>query len=135
MTKPRSRASQSLCAFALLTAAAAAQPLPGIALSPPFPALAVKLPAWMAEAPDGSHRCFILEQDGRILLVPRGSDGKDAKEFLNIVDRQPHAGYEQGLLGLAFHPQFKSNGLFYICYSQPDPRRSVISEFKVSADD
>jgi glucose/arabinose dehydrogenase len=39
------------------------------------------------------------------------------------------------LLGLAFHPGFKTNSLFYIYYSQQNPRRSVISEFKVSATD
>jgi len=72
---------------------------------------------------------------GRVLLVQKGADGSKAKEFLNIEDRQPHVSTEQGLLGLAFHPGFKTNGLFYLFYSQQKPRRSVISERKVSAGD
>jgi len=44
-------------------------------------------------------------------------------------------GGEQGLLGLAFHPQFSSNGLFYVDYVADNPRRSVISQFSVAEDD
>lgn len=112
-----------------------AQPLPKIALRPVFPKLDCTWPVWMEEAPDGSGRFAVVEQDGRIVLVSRGMDGSAAHELLNIEDRKPHASLEQGLLSLAFHPQFQSNGLFYIYYSQQDPRRSVISEFKISASD
>ncbi len=96
----------------------------------------------MTEAPDGSGRMFIVEQQGRIFVVPKGSDGSKAKEFLNIVDRKPFMDTEEGLLSLAFHPGFKTNGLCYIYYSQLDPKRefffpgrSVVSELKVSASD
>jgi glucose/arabinose dehydrogenase len=112
-----------------------AQPLPKIQLQPVFPKLDCAWPVWMEEAPDGSHRFAIVEQGGRVLLVPKGSDGATANELLNIEDREPQASLEQGLLSLAFHPQFQSNGLFYIYYSQQEPRRSVISEFKVSTID
>jgi len=89
----------------------------------------------MEQVPDGSDRFAIVEEEGRVLLVQKGADGSKAKEFLNIEDRQPHVSTEQGLLGLAFHPGFKTNGLFYLFYSQQKPRRSVISERKVSAGD
>jgi len=81
------------------------------------------------------------------LIVKKGSDGGDAKEFFNIEDRDPKAGGENecGLLSLAFHPGFATNKLFYVYYnqrnqnrnSQPQnyPIRSVISEVKVSDDD
>ena len=95
----------------------------------------------MSEAPDGSGRIFIVEQNGRILITQKGGDGGASEEFLNITDRNPHADNNNvGLLGMALHPGFKTNGLFYIYYSQLNtnrgaqhPRRCVISEMKVSA--
>lgn len=121
--------------FFLVAFSVPAQPIPIIELRPIFPALKTELPVGMAEAPDGSGRFFILEQDGRIVITRKGSDGRSAKEFLNITNRQPHVNLEEGLLGLTFHPGFRTNGLFYIYYSQQNPRRSVLSEFRVSAQD
>jgi glucose/arabinose dehydrogenase len=128
-----------------------AQPLPTVKLRPVFPALTMDRPVWMSEAPDGSGRFFIVAQEGRIVIARKGTDGAQSNEFLNIVDREPSTAYEEGLLSIAFHPGFKSNGLFYIYYNQPNtnysqtnpnsiqhsffPRRSVISELKVSAAD
>lgn len=111
-----------------------AQPLPKIELRPVFPGFKPELPVGMVEAPDGSGRLFVLEQDGRIVIIRKGTDGKDPKVFLDISNRQPHVNLEEGLLGLAFHPGYATNGLFYIYYSQQNPRRSVVSELKVSAD-
>ncbi len=111
------------------------EPLPKIMLQPVFSKLKFENIVWMEQAPDGSDRFAIVGQDGRVLLARKGTDGSEAKEFLNIEDRQPHASMEQGLLGMAFHPGFKSNGLFYIFYSRQNPRRSVFSEWKVSAND
>ena len=126
----------------LLAGYVRAQSLPRIEMHPLFPALALKRTLWMSEAPDGSGRLFIVQQEGRILIVQKGSDGSQSKEFLNIVDRKPYVDNEEGLLSIAFHPGFKTNHLFYIYYNQQNsqagalfPRRSVISEFKVSASD
>jgi len=121
--------------FAFASAALSHAELPTVELVNAFPALPVERPVWMSEAPDGSARLFILEQRGRILIVQKDSNGSNAVEFLNIVERGPYDDNEEGLLGLAFHPEFKSNGLFYIYYNQHKPRRSVISEFKTSATD
>jgi glucose/arabinose dehydrogenase len=121
----------------------AAQPLPKIKMIKIFPALTLDLPVWMSEAPDGSGRFFIVEQSGHIFVVGKGTDGSDHKEFLNIAKRNPHAAYEEGLLSIAFHPGFSSNGLCYTYYSQDRnvendafySRHSVISEWKVSTED
>jgi len=135
-----------LCSILSLAFAVSAQPLPKIELHPVFPALKLDRTLWMTEAPDGSGRFFVVGQAGKILVVKKGSDGSDAKEFFNIEDRNPFFENEDGLLSLAFHPGFKTNGLFYVYYNQknPDdqklkplnyPFRSVVSEFKVSATD
>jgi glucose/arabinose dehydrogenase len=153
-----------VCVLMLFALPIGAQTLPQIRLEPVFPRLdmpprpdwlidaihAVR-PVWISEAPDGSGRLFVVIQTGRILVVKKGSDGADAKEFLNIEDRQPAFENEDGLLGLAFHPDFKKNGLLYIYYTlknKPEdikrlnnglpvafPFRSVISEIRVSAND
>jgi glucose/arabinose dehydrogenase len=132
--------------FCLLLAAVStlsAQPLPKVKLRPTFPAMTLEdHPVWMTEAPDGSGRFFIVEQGGQIIIVNKGSDGSKSNEFLNIVDRHPCNSYEEGLLSIAFHPDFKSNGLCYVYYSQQNsnqhslyPGRSVISEWKILAAD
>ncbi len=100
----------------------------------------------MSEAPDGSGRFFAVGQAGKILVFKKDSDGGGAKEFLNIEDRHPFFENEDGLMSIAFHPGFKTNGLFYIYYNQKNPAaqnlkpqnypfRSVISEFRVSTND
>src|SRR5262245_14230789 len=76
-------------AFAMAFALPLPAALPKVELQNAFPALKIERPIWMAEAPDGSGRLFILEQQGRILLVRKDSDGANASEFLNIVDRKP----------------------------------------------
>jgi len=140
-----------LCGLVLPVGVVTAQSLPTIALKPVFPALQDERPLWMSEAPDGSGRFFIVYQVGKILIVKKGSDGSQAKEFLNIENRHPYFDNEDGLLSIAFHPGFKTNGLFFIYYNQRNrpeemrryqdgrptsfPYRSVVSEFKVSATD
>jgi glucose/arabinose dehydrogenase len=128
------------CALASTTLTAPAQPLPKVRLRPAFLALTIDRPLWMNEAPDGSGRLFIVEQAGRIITVQKGTDGAVSNEFLNITNRHPFISNEEGLMSIAFHPGFKTNGLFYIYYNQENaggrslyPRRSVISEMKVSA--
>jgi glucose/arabinose dehydrogenase len=125
---------------------AAAQPLPKIEFQQVYTNLQIDRLVWMSEAPDGSGRFFVVGQAGKILVFKKDSDGGDAKEFLNIEDRHPYFQNEDGLMSIAFHPGFKTNGLFYIYYNQENPAnqnlkpqnypfRSVISEFKVSTAD
>ena len=140
---PRMKRILPLAVLLGLGLAAGAQPLPPITLKPVYPRLTAERPVWMSEAPDGSGRLFFVYQPGKILVVKKGSDGGDAKEFFNIEDRHPNFQNEDGLLSIAFHPRFKKNHLFYVYYNQENPvvsgvkpefpYRSVISEFKVSA--
>lgn len=81
----------------------------------------------------GDDRLFVVERAGRIRIVE--ADGTVLPgNFLNITD-QIESGYqEQGLLGLAFHPDYATNGYFYVHYNDLDGN-TVISRFSVSAGD
>ena len=77
-------------------------------------------------------RFFVTEQEGRVLsfpIAPEASERSEADVFLDIRDRVSDAGNEEGLLGLAFDPEFGSTGHFYVYYSAAKPRRSVVSRF------
>jgi glucose/arabinose dehydrogenase len=123
-----------------------AQPLPKVHLRPIFTATTFDRPVWMCQAPGDADRFFVVEETGRILILQKGSDGSQAKEFMNIKDRAPfvEAGgnTSTGLLSLAFHPGYATNGLLYVVYTQPNsnhagqfPSRNLVSEFKVSSTD
>jgi len=108
-------------------------------------------PVGVFEPPDGSHRLFVVDETGKIWII--GADGKKlTTPFMDVTSKMVtlSPSYdERGLLGLAFHPQFKTNGKFYVFYTAP-PRpgtpvpgaagavwnnTTTISEFKVSAAD
>ena len=79
----------------------------------------------------GDDRLFILEQAGRIQIVD--TDGvKNTYPFLNIVSRVQLSS-EQGLLGLAFAPDFATSGYFYVNYTARTHGDTRISRFRVSA--
>jgi glucose/arabinose dehydrogenase len=125
-----------LSIVALSVSAAVAQTnLPSLTVKVAWPNLKFNRPVTMIEAPDGTHREFLVEQDGRVWILPADHNGTEAKLFLDISDRHPHRDNEEGLLSLAFHPQFKTNGKFYIYYTQQGPRRNILSEFQVSKSD
>lgn len=88
-------------------------------------------PVYVAHAGDDSGRLFVVEQPGRIRIV---RDGALVEEpFLDIVDQVESGGNEQGLLGIAFHPQYKENGYLYVNYTALDGD-AVISRFNTSGD-
>src|SRR5690606_1073049 len=63
----------------------------------------------------GDTRLFIVERGGKIWITTlRGK--KKSIPFIDISDRITSSGGEQGLLGLAFDPNYKSNGYFYVNY-------------------
>ena len=98
-----------------------------------FPNLSFNSPIFLTDAGDSTNRIFIVEQSGRIKVFPNSSTSSSAKVFLNITDRVTSGG-EMGLLGLAFHPDYKNNGYFYVNYTTDDPNlRTVISRFQVTS--
>lgn len=97
-----------------------------------FPNLKFSYPVEIQSSKDGTNRLFVVEQEGRIVVFQNDKNAKTKKIFLDITDKVAFGG-EMGLLGLAFHPKFSSNGFFYINYTTNKPRRTVISRFKVSS--
>lgn len=86
-------------------------------------------PVLVTSARDGSGRLFIVEQPGRIrVLQPNGTG---AGLFLDISPKVLSGG-ERGLLGLTFHPQYSSNGRFFVDYTRQPDGATVIAEYRAS---
>ena len=79
----------------------------------------------------GDEQLFIVEQRGMIWILENGQ--RLAEPFLDIRDRVRDKGNEQGLLGLAFHPDYPSNGYFYVNYTGAGGA-THIARFQVSQD-
>jgi len=100
----------------------------------------VASPVAFAHAGDGSGRLFIVEQPGRVLVVKNGKVAP--KPFLDLAGRVERLGdnySEKGLLGLAFHPDYETNGRFFVYYSSPARKGgvdhvAVLAEYKASGD-
>lgn len=84
-------------------------------------------------APVGDDRLFIMQRAGVIRILDADRQ-LVATPFLDITDNILAGGIEQGLLGLAFHPEFSSNGRFFIYRTVPGGARRL-SEFRVTAGD
>jgi glucose/arabinose dehydrogenase len=103
-------------------------------------------PIGTVSAPDNTKRLFVIDQIGKVWIIDK-SGNKISTPFIDLTNRlvtlNPNYD-ERGLLGLAFHPDFRSNGKFYVYYQVPPrpggPQSGVswnnlsrISEFKVSS--
>jgi glucose/arabinose dehydrogenase len=88
-------------------------------------------PVQAIDPDDGSGRLFVVEKRGRIVLLRDGAAA--AAPFLDISDRVGSSGSEQGLLSVAFHPQFGQNGRLFVNYTNIDGD-TVISRFQASGD-
>lgn len=91
----------------------------------------LKQPVYATTAGDGSGRLFVVEKQGRIIIVRDGVPLPTP--FLDITSLVGSSGSEQGLFSVAFHPRFTSNGLFYVDYTDKQGN-SVIARYQVSAE-
>jgi glucose/arabinose dehydrogenase len=92
-------------------------------------ATGLALPVFATSAQDGSGRLFVLEQhSGKIRILRLATRTLVATPFLTVPPVSQ--GEEQGLLGLAFDPQYATNGFFYVSYT--DPTRRIV-RYHVSA--
>jgi glucose/arabinose dehydrogenase len=88
-------------------------------------------PVFATHANDRSGRLFVVEQPG-VVRVLRAAFASSSV-FLDVRDKVVSGG-ERGLLGLAFHPGYASNGRFFVFYTRAPDGALVIAEFGVSAD-
>jgi len=96
-------------------------------------------PVYVTAAPGDDSRLFVVEKPGRVRLIV-GGELRD-EPFLDITDRVADDVEEMGLLGLAFHPNYRNNRLFYVRYSS-DPQAGtnpahteLLAEYVQRADD
>ena len=94
-------------------------------------------PLYVTHAGDGSGRLFVVEQGGKIWIARAGA--KSALPFLDVshlISPVALTGEytERGLLGLAFHPDYKNNGLLFINYTDLNGD-TVVARYRVSAED
>ena len=89
-------------------------------------------PLFVTHAGDGSGRIFVLEKVGKIRIVVDGTLVETP--FLDITDRVRSSANEQGLLGLAFAPNYAESGFFFVNYTDDDGN-TVVARYTVTADD
>jgi uncharacterized repeat protein (TIGR01451 family) len=92
----------------------------------------IRFPVQVTHAGDGSGRLFVVQQEGYIRIIKNGA--LLTTPFLDLRSQISCCG-ETGLLGLAFHPDYASNGYFYVNYTRSGDSATVIRRFSVSASD
>ncbi|MEQ1877907.1 MAG: PQQ-dependent sugar dehydrogenase [Bdellovibrionia bacterium] len=98
-----------------------------------FPSLTFASPLFLTHSPDGTNRIFIVQQGGQIRVFPNSAATTASTVFLDVSALISSPSGEEGLLGLAFDPDYATNGFFYINYTAGGPLRSVVARYQVSA--
>lgn len=128
-----------LAVFAALAVAphpaSAAEPLPYVT-RPAFGALKFNQPVGVVSAPGDRDRLFVIEKPGRILLLNAADPRQPVRVFLDLRDQVVDDVSEQGVLALAFHPDWQRNRQFFVYYTHDGRRReNRLARFLISASD
>jgi len=113
------------------TCLAPARPRPSSAVqvSRVFPNLSFSFPVGLLQAPGDGTRWFVVEQGGRVRVFDATPAAALAATFVDLTARVVSGG-EQGLLGMAFHPDWPLTPEVFLSYTRPSPRlQSVIARF------
>jgi glucose/arabinose dehydrogenase len=118
--------------FLLMYSSVCAQ---NVTYSEAFPGLTFTAPVELLSPPDNTKRLFVVQQNGIIKVFKNkaGITSAEVSDFLNISSNVTFNG-EAGLLGMAFHPQYATNGYFYVTYTRSGPLTTVVSRFTVKPD-
>jgi glucose/arabinose dehydrogenase len=126
-----------LLALALVVAACGSNESGGVAVESAQGAVRLQkigsfdAPVYVTSPPKDTSRLFVVEQGGKVVVV---KDGKPLDTpFLDVSDKIT-SGSEQGLLSIAFPPDYDASGLFYVFYTDSDGDEAVV-EYKRSSED
>lgn len=87
-------------------------------------------PVWVGQPVGISAQLWVVEQEGKIWVIDAKTGSRGEKPFLDITAEVTRKNNEQGLLGLAFAPDFKTSGRFYVNYTdKSSPTRTHIARF------
>lgn len=95
-------------------------------------------PILLTHAGDGSNRVFVPSQQGVIYVLPNDQQASTAAVFLDIRSKVAYDDKtnEEGFLGLAFHPQYRENGQFFVYYTNKHkPHQNVIARYRTTSGD
>lgn len=98
-----------------------------------YPDLTFEKPVYFVSAHDGTDDVFVVEQTGKIMIFTDSEETVTADVFLDLSGIVNTGGTEQGLLGLAFHPNYSDNGYFYVNYT--DENGTVIARYTQDSND
>lgn len=124
-------ACAALCAIAAVLVSGVRAEAGGTVLTTVRIASGMSQPLYMTHAPGDFSRLFVVEKAGRIRIIENGV--LLATPFLDIDPIVNSTTLEFGLLGLCFHPDYQTNGYFFVNYIELTGD-SVIARFRVTAD-
>lgn len=129
---PRSKLSLVFCMVVCLPAVMFSQPLQ---LVNAFPNLTFTQPVYLTHSNDGTNRIFVIQKNGLIKVFPNDSTVTSATTFMNLSSRIITGGgsSEQGLLGITFHPDYATNGYFYVDYTEAGDGRTIVARYSVDS--
>ncbi|MSP78671.1 MAG: glucose sorbosone dehydrogenase [Dehalococcoidia bacterium] len=118
-------------------ASQATGPLPSLRAEQVFkrlPSNAITKPVFITSPPGDTAHVVILSQDGKAYLFNNDPNVNSAQVFIDLTSNISRDRGEEGLLGIAFHPQYQTNGYVYLYYSASGgARRTVLSRFTANA--
>ena len=111
------------------------EPLPAIELEVAFPNLKIDRPVQITHAGDGTDRLFVPTQGGAIHVFPNQRVVGQSEMFLDLQSTIGRVGGDNGLMSIAFPPDFRDRQQFYVLHVAPKrPKFTVVSRYRVSAD-
>ena len=83
-------------------------------------------PLWVGQPTGISDKLWVIEQVGKIWIVDAKTGARSEKPFLDIVSDVNRKGNEMGLLGMAFAPDFKTSGRFYVNFTDHQMKTRIV---------